>query len=68
MKLGKITIEAKEPIEELYDVEEILSNDIAPPSEYFLKYIRELSGFSFLNVFTIKEFNKKVQQRFVNVE
>ena len=68
MKLGKITTEVKNPIEGLYDVEEIMSNDIAAPSEHFLKYIREHSGFSFLNIFTIKEFTKKVQQRFVNVE
>ena len=68
MKLKKIITEAKEPVEGLYSVEEISLDDIAPPSEQFLKSIRELSGLSFLNTFTLDEFVKQVQQRFVSVK
>lgn len=66
MKLNKIYTKAKDPIEELYSVEEISKDDIAPPSEQFLKFIREVSGSSIVNTFTIGEFTKQVEQRFAS--
>ena len=68
MKLHKIQIEDKDPIEGLYVVGEISADDITPPSEHFLKAIRQLSGFSFLNALTIDEFTKQVRQRFTSVD
>ena len=65
MKLKNISVEVNDPLERLYDVEEISPDDIVP-SENFLKFIRELKGYSFLNVFTLDELTKQVKQRFTS--
>lgn len=66
MKLKRIPTEAKDPVEELYEVEEISKDDIELASGDFLKAIRGLSGLSFLNTFTIDEFNKQLLEHFTS--
>lgn len=65
MKLRKINTEAEKHLASLYTVDEISPNDIASPSDNFLKVSRNLRSFS-LNTFTIGEFSKEVQRRLTN--
>lgn len=67
MKLKKIPAEAKDPTEG-FVVEEISSDDIALPSEHFRKFVRELTGLSFLNLFTIDELTEQAKTRFASRE
>ena len=65
MILRKIHTEAEKHLEGACTVEEILPNDIAPPSANFLEVGRNLRSFP-LNTFTIAEFSKEVQRSFTN--
>jgi len=68
MELQKIVTEAEGHIEGLYIVQKISPEDISPPSGHFLKFVRELKGFPFLNTFTIVEFTKQVRHHFAYLE
>lgn len=66
MRLSKVATEAGNPIEKLFVVEEISPDDIGPPSEHFLRFIRSVSSFSFVNSFTLGEFTEQVRKRFAS--
>jgi hypothetical protein len=65
MKLEKVYEEGI-PTKELFEVTEITSDDITPPSENFLKFLREHKEFSFLNSFTFDYFDRKLIERFTS--
>ena len=67
MRLKRVPKEAGDPADG-YMVEEIASEDIAPPSDRFLSLLRGLSGFTFVNSLTVDEFTQQVRKRFASHE
>jgi len=47
-----------------YIVVNINEEDIAPADQKFLDFIRKIGGLSFVNTFTLHEFNKQMRKRF----
>lgn len=67
MKLKKVERQEKNPFQG-YIVVNITPDDIEPADQDFLNFISELGGLSFLNTFTINEFNKDLRDRFSSRE
>ena len=64
MKLKKTS---GDPGRDLYQVDEISSDDIARVDEGFLRFIREeLQGMTFVNSFTARDFDEKVRTTFAS--
>ena len=66
MRLTNDSIEPNDIAESRFTLEDITDEDIGPPSEHFMRIVRDLEGFKFLNSFTIDEFTKQVRQRFAS--
>lgn len=66
MKLEKVPIEAKNPLENHFIITHIEADDIAGPSQRFQQFIRSLEGLPFLNRFTLDEFMALVRESFVS--
>ena len=64
MKLNRIPTPSKNPVEKHYIVDDISPSDIAPPTERFFQFVREVPGFAFINFFTKDEFTAQVRKRF----
>lgn len=66
MRLTRVDTEAGDIVERRFIVEDITEDDIGAPSQHFVKFVRGLEGFAFLNTFTMDEFTNQVRQRFVS--
>lgn len=66
MDLKKIVTGMGDPVKEHYTVEDITLDDIAPPSEHFLRVVRKMGEFSFVNSFTTDNFTEEIRKRFVS--
>jgi len=64
MKIKQVSTEGGS--EGLYVVEEISSNDIAPPSEAFTQFIQELKGLAFLDGFNMDSFMDQVRRKYTS--
>lgn len=63
MNLEKIPRDSKDPFQG-YIVVNITPDEIPPADKDFLDLIRQIGGLSFINTFTIREFNKQMRERF----